>query len=77
MVVATSRTSPQLTRSADIKLNERVSLQRPVHALSTLHRIISPNVRAHTGKAVSDYIPLGGFVLLKAVSNDCRHAQRN
>jgi hypothetical protein len=67
---------PQLTGSADIKLNERVSLRRPVHALSTLHRIISPKVRAHTGKAVRRYIPLGGFVFLKVVSYDHRRAQR-
>jgi hypothetical protein len=39
---------PELTRSADIKLNNRVSLQpRPLRLV-----INSPRVRAHTGKAV-------------------------
>jgi hypothetical protein len=43
---------PELTRSADIKLNERVSLRRLPHALPIAPRTISPNVQAHGGKAV-------------------------
>jgi hypothetical protein len=41
---------PELTRSAGIQLNARVSLQRPVDQLSTLHRTISPNSPAPRAK---------------------------
>jgi hypothetical protein len=47
---------PELTRSADIKLNERVSLRRHPRALSLLHRTISP-IRTHTkAKSSGDHI---------------------
>src|SRR5664280_3220158 len=36
-------TVPQLTRSAGIQLNERVSLRRQLHALSFAHRIFPPS----------------------------------
>ena len=53
-VVRTARTRrmvPELTRSADIKLNKRVSLRRHANALR-LHTGQFPHVRAHRGKAV-------------------------
>jgi hypothetical protein len=42
---------PELTRSADIKLNKRVSLRRHANALR-LRTGQFPHVRAHRGKAV-------------------------
>jgi hypothetical protein len=38
---------PELTRSADIKLNKRVWLQHDARALSLMNRTISPYVRPH------------------------------
>jgi hypothetical protein len=35
---------PELTRSADIKLNERLSLRGQAKALALRHRTVSPNV---------------------------------
>jgi len=40
----------ELTRSNDIKLNERISLLFQIGALSMAHRAIFP-VRAHSGKS--------------------------
>jgi len=53
---------PELTRSADIKLNERLLLRLHRRSLSVSAPDISP-IRTHRGEAVRRYIPLGGFVL--------------
>src|ERR1700733_8658274 len=54
---------PELTRSASIKLNRRVSLRRHEEALSLRHRAISPKRPGPPkAKPSGDHIPLGGFV---------------
>ena len=56
------RPVPELTRSAGIQLNGRVSLRCIPHALSIAAPDIAQRPRYTPGKAVSDHIPLGGFV---------------
>jgi hypothetical protein len=55
---------PELTRSADIKLNQRVSLRRHAKAIAWS----APEIAAPSGPSVAkspgDYIPPGGFVFL-------------
>jgi hypothetical protein len=53
---------PELTRSADIKLNERVSLRRHSHALSVPHRTFFPKSGPTVAKPSGDHTALGGFV---------------
>jgi hypothetical protein len=51
-----TRPVPELTRSAGIQVNRRVSLRRHPRALSLLHRTISP-IRTHTkAKSSGDHI---------------------
>jgi hypothetical protein len=47
---------PQLTRSADIKLNERHSLRRYADGLSLSYRIVAHRPGLPQGKAASDHI---------------------
>ena len=54
---------PELTRSADIQLNERVSLRRKAKAIALSAPDIAP-IRTQHGEAVGDYTPPGGFVFL-------------
>ena len=56
-------TVPELTRSAGIQLNERVSLRRSASAVAYLHRILLPPSGPSMAKPSGDYTPLGGFVL--------------
>lgn len=64
-------TVPELTGTADIKLNERVSLRRRQVALGMHTRTIAPVRGLPQAKPSGDHIPLGGFVLQKSdhVSN--------
>jgi len=52
LVPVCSSEVPELTRGADIQVNERVWLRRPPHALSRPHPDIAPKVRTIPGKAV-------------------------
>jgi hypothetical protein len=58
-----NRQVPDLTGSADIKLNQRVLLRRHPRSLWLLNRTISPKRPGPTvAKPSGDHIPLGGFV---------------
>ena len=54
---------PDLTRSADIQLNGRVSLRRCAKAIALSHRKLFPSGPS-MAKPSGDYTPLGGFVFL-------------
>jgi hypothetical protein len=53
---------PELTRIADIQLNERHSLRRRSNALSLPHRKFPQMSGPTPARPASDHIPLGGFV---------------
>jgi hypothetical protein len=57
-----------LTRSARIKLNERVSLRSRVDALR-LHNGQFPNVGTNTGRPPGDHIRLAALFLRKKMTN--------
>jgi hypothetical protein len=65
-LVSFSSAVPELTCSACIQLNERLSLRGYAKAIASSHRILSPSGPS-TAKPSGDYIPLGGFVFSAAV----------
>jgi hypothetical protein len=56
---------PELTRSAPIKLNKRVSLRKRANCIRLLYRTLPqrPASRSRQSRQAGDHIPLGGFVL--------------
>src|SRR3977135_1899131 len=56
------RIVPELTRSSDIKLNERVRLRRCVTRLGCVTRQFPQTSGPRMAKPSGDHIPLGGFV---------------
>jgi hypothetical protein len=63
---------PELTRSADIKLNERVSLRRCVTRLGCVTGQFPQTSGPRVAKPSGDHIPLGGFVLRKMIAKPSR-----
>jgi hypothetical protein len=58
-----SRSVPELTRSAGIQLNERVSLRRSANAISqSAPDIVAPLSGPCVAKSPGDHAPSGGFV---------------
>jgi hypothetical protein len=66
---ASHSAGPELTRSAGIKLNARVSLRRHLCALSLPHRTISPEVRATVATPPGDHIPLGDLSSVRVLGH--------
>jgi hypothetical protein len=57
---------PDLTRSRDIKLKERVLLRDQSIPIRSYHRTIAPTSGPTVAKPSVEHIPAGGFVVPKA-----------